>query len=355
MRWLLSHNCNARCLHCSYFGSPDERNHDIDYDHASRIIAVLCDGSIEISALQLLGGEPLLWPHLRKILVSLSHANIATELVTNGTLINSDFINFLHGVRLSSLCFSIDGINEVTFGLLRHDIEFNGVINNLILATSNKPPWQKIRVNYVLASGNCGDPSEIVNFFESLGVDIVTFSPVLIHGKSNHIMLESTEFVNFAERYAQSFNDYKIETHIKSKPLLTYYLNTKYKAAIPMMYSGCPAGTSDIAITSDGSIDVCPKIVNNKRLKQHLDLDFYKIENSIKSILDLQQVRDIQKFKGRVAYNEYTPCSSCALLRNWCEPCFIEGALGEKVTQSFCHEVMTRLNVIHNKQLHATI
>ena len=101
--------CNLTCLHCYMEGSPLRRE-QLPLEWVLRSVAE-CE-PLGIGALYLTGGEPLLYPSLRRVLESTaSTSGLKVTVCTNGTLITSDWAALLRETG-AQVNISIDGDAE---------------------------------------------------------------------------------------------------------------------------------------------------------------------------------------------------------------------------------------------------
>jgi MoaA/NifB/PqqE/SkfB family radical SAM enzyme len=77
-------NCNLRCKGCYTLGYG--MRHELSYETAEKVLKE-CE-ELGISIVTVLGGEPLIYPHLFRMLEG--HPNITFQVYTNGTLVTRD-------------------------------------------------------------------------------------------------------------------------------------------------------------------------------------------------------------------------------------------------------------------------
>ncbi len=97
----LTNRCNLRCAHC-YLGYPGSR--EIILSDA----VIITQEFASMGGLRLLisGGEPLLYKDLKKYIALTNDIKARRVLFTNGTLIDSDKLSWLH---VDEIQFSLDG------------------------------------------------------------------------------------------------------------------------------------------------------------------------------------------------------------------------------------------------------
>jgi MoaA/NifB/PqqE/SkfB family radical SAM enzyme len=98
--------CNARCEHCSFFGSVDEPGRPVlTLAEAQKVLHEAQE--LGVSVVNFVGGEPLLRPDLPEIIRSVDKDLSTTVLFTNGSLL-AERARSLRGAGLDSAFVSID-------------------------------------------------------------------------------------------------------------------------------------------------------------------------------------------------------------------------------------------------------
>jgi radical SAM protein with 4Fe4S-binding SPASM domain len=101
---IITLRCNLRCQHC-YLGEP--KSLDMEPD----LLASVLSEFDEMQGLRLLlsGGEPLVYPHLDRLVKELSSRGYRVALLTNGLALDRDKIEYLpvHEIQVS-----IDGMEQ---------------------------------------------------------------------------------------------------------------------------------------------------------------------------------------------------------------------------------------------------
>ncbi len=94
--WLeLTNRCNCRCLHCyGAFGSPSKTaiRAELSFEEWKQIVDKIAEAGGK--AIQLIGGEPLLFPHFCELLDYAHNRGISSiDVFTNGTLMTPAILN----------------------------------------------------------------------------------------------------------------------------------------------------------------------------------------------------------------------------------------------------------------------
>lgn len=181
MHVYLTNRCNLSCPHCYMFsgkGNTNELN-------TQEIRKLICDfaqigrGTI----ITFSGGEPTIRTDFEEIVKTAYEQNLEVKLLTNGTQLSSERIAYL-SKYISSVQISIDGFSE----------ESNSVIRG---------------------KGNFVKALETVDAFISNGVyTAIAITPLL-----ENLKLHMADYVTFAERLSQKYNDKAFELRFSEELL----------------------------------------------------------------------------------------------------------------------------------------
>jgi radical SAM protein with 4Fe4S-binding SPASM domain len=174
----ITNRCNLSCAHC-YYSSTPSRTLDLPVSKVLELINECADlggTSVAIS-----GGEPLLHPDFRRILLRACE-KLDVQLLTNGTLIDEEWAAYLSGFPLC-IQVSLDGptreIHEAvrgrgTFERTRRAIDRlqrAGLKERLVLATT-------------IVKANISHLDEMIAFARSLQVPLIRFLPLQRTGRA---------------------------------------------------------------------------------------------------------------------------------------------------------------------------
>ncbi|MBS5825056.1 MAG: radical SAM protein [Clostridium argentinense] len=249
--------CNFNCKHC--YNSDSRKNLDIPL---SKIFEIIDDAyEMGVHKICLTGGEPLIRPQIREVLMYLSSKSFSFELYTNGFLLDKSTCDFLNNVNVSKVKISLDGKDSETHDKFRNKFgSYDKVVQAIKYLKSINVP---VEINSVLHKKNINNIKEMCEFFQNdLGVkyklDFIINSG---NAKDNYndIGISINEYCNSMYPYVRK---YLKETNID-------YTN-------PCISNDfCGIGKEFIYIKSDGLIKLCPSIddtynygsIFNKRLK----------------------------------------------------------------------------------------
>lgn len=108
--WLeLTARCNCRCLHCYADAAPSDTPGALSLERRLALLDELREANC--SAVQLIGGEPLLYPHWRALVEGIAARGFEfCELFTNATLVDDEILDFLdaHRVQIATTLYAAD-------------------------------------------------------------------------------------------------------------------------------------------------------------------------------------------------------------------------------------------------------
>ncbi|MBZ0174694.1 MAG: radical SAM protein [Candidatus Methanoperedens sp.] len=163
--YMITRRCNERCLKCGIWKNPEP-----DSEHLKISDFINCLKSLHHNLYQvtLTGGEPLLFMEdVLQIAEVSKKLNVPMITVTNGSLINEDFLN-----RYSKLdhilVISIDTLDKEKWSEFRGRDNFDAVMNNLQIA--KKMLGDKLRIQSVLAHETINDIPKIIAFCKDVGI-----------------------------------------------------------------------------------------------------------------------------------------------------------------------------------------
>lgn len=199
-------------------------------------------------------GEPLINKNLIGMLRLARDGGVVTSFVTNGTLLSRQPEGTLRELRelAAQVSVSLDSPNPEEFETIRVRAKFDQVIAGIrvLAAVGRTRDLAPVRVNMVVLDSTVGRMGEMVTLCSELGVDVVTFTPVMEYRRdvglwSQHHVRDQVHFAD-AQRAARELGrrlGVTVTTEVVANPALA-----------PLL--GCAAPWSSVAVTFDGY--VCP-------------------------------------------------------------------------------------------------
>lgn len=237
--WLeLTSNCNNRCLHC-YAGSGETVTLDpVSHECWLRIIS---EGKAAgATAIQLIGGEPLLYPLWRELIVKAHEAGYSyIEIFTNGTLIDESDIEFFkqYNVNIATTIYANNAETHDT--VTQNPGSFENTMANIRKLLAAQIP---LRIASIIMKANEHEVQNIMNLYAELGVEVAYPDVIRPTGRGEN-----------KELLPESYH---------KQPVKPPFRTDAQAFAIAQQAHNCLAGK--IAITADG--DVIPCIFARKQV-----------------------------------------------------------------------------------------
>lgn len=211
----ITNRCNLNCHYCY----APKNSYSLPAEFI-KSIATKFDklGTLELS---IGGGEPFLYPGLVDLILWLwGNTGLGINITTNGLLINEKIVSKIAG-NVSSIRFSIDGL-EPKYSIVKRN-SLSNVVYNIKLLKNIIPFGINIIVNpYAIV-----DVENIIK----LGIEIGAFDVLLIPEHKNGIFqLNSQDWKNLEGMVTKYLNKIQINiTYDASNYLSTNYLETEVK------------------------------------------------------------------------------------------------------------------------------
>lgn len=252
----VSSKCNYRCLMCAEWRKPVQE--DLPPATIEKLEAVLPF----VSTLSITGGEPLLYPHLDKLLGAATKAGCAIQLVTNGALLDQTRLSQLLGTgHLEKLKFSLDAVRPATYTAIRGG-DLRPVLDNLRRAVTTRnalglsAPY--VEVGFVAMRQNIDELSKFVVMASRLGVDVIYVAYMAVHHedafeqslyfeqeKSDALMLKAASVAQ------------EVGIRINLPPLFTAQARPDQQAAFRTDRQHCSEPWRNMFLWPNGDVSMC--------------------------------------------------------------------------------------------------
>lgn len=137
---------------------------------------------VQVESITLMGGEPLLYPHLTDLIELLCGFEISVGIATNGTLLGTDKIKELIEAGVSSFEISVDTLNpdhlEFMTGFASADR-----LKKVMLEIKKQNCF--LALNCVLSQINKGDVGTLIETASAFSADRVLLSPLVAMGNAS--------------------------------------------------------------------------------------------------------------------------------------------------------------------------
>lgn len=250
----LTSKCNLRCFYCYRESEIDTEDvNPLTIEELKKIIISLSECGLKVA--EITGGEPLLYPYIIEI-IDLCYSNLSmTSIITNGTLINENFISKILPYKSKTL-FSISLDSHIEE---EHDRR-SGVKGSFRKATNGIKLLAKsgfiVRTAMAIDENNWSHVEDTIIFSKKIGASKFAYSPILPFGRAeDNISL-------FKNKTAEEI--LKQERYLSEKyPDFIHYLDEK-RAEQLFNKSNCGAGHTSYVMNPAGDVRICATFGENE-------------------------------------------------------------------------------------------
>ncbi len=313
----LTNDCNLRCKYCYAEGGHYQSPECItDIDTLRKVLDVFYNKFDNINTIQLFGGEPLLnMAGVKYICEEVEKINLERGnktnigIVTNGTLINDDFINLVEKYSIS-VTVSYDGDRDVNNSLRIYPNgsgSSNTVIEKTLKLKEKTGQPNTIEATYTRQHvDNNLSVVDVVNHIKE------TFGDVGVHlvpvggEKGKSYTLEKLE--PFVDSIDDIYNS-NIDSSYSLSQRIVHSLNPKAHISKHI----CDAGIGTLSVSAKGSVYTCFMFTDN----DEMELGNIYDENVFESTKFSEIINKTRKFSNK---DENTKCSKC-YINSICNGC----------------------------------
>lgn len=366
VRWDITKRCNLMCRHCItstlyYTVSQLTRAEQL------RVVDILSANGI--ARIHLLGGEPLMVPHIMDIAERASVLKMIVSLNTNGYRLDSDyeFAKKMAALKVG-VSFSLDGPTSAIHDKIRGRGSFDSVIG----AASNYTRAlfeQNISMNavpisfYVTITPDNID-YDFTNIFEmatELKIFNIVVGILIPMGRATFSykqdmkvedILKKTELL---AKISNSFTEVKLSFAYQT-PFLLKYLNTKSNQNYGLCYSKCKSMVLDYHLQPDGALFPCVFLnEQNEKLchfsSQPIERERFNIlKNEFPEIIENSFFKEMAEFRyNKDIIDEVFPCNICPYQNqlDLCKPCAHHHT---DITESKVFDKSSLCGLIYNRE-----
>lgn len=152
--------CPLRCKKCPYFGDSAPKVREVEkmpLDKAKRIIDEISEMEVIPTVQPHIQTEPFANEDLKEIIAYCYKKNVPLSIITNGLLLNRDWMDFLIKQldRESTVSFSLDAITQETYEKVRGAYSLALIENNIQYMIENRgDQGPRISVNFTYETDN---------------------------------------------------------------------------------------------------------------------------------------------------------------------------------------------------------
>lgn len=274
----ITNKCNFHCKHCI---------NESTFNSASFMPVAVVKGIMDymyergLLCLDISGGEPLLYPNLKEVLLYGASKELTMSVASNGYLLTDDIIKLLIDCNVS-LRVSYDGYDEISYSYVRGKGLFDKVEHNILRAL------ELGKLVTLVATIHEANFKEVKNYLENakkMGVRKIRLMPFVSIGRgasSGLKMISANQWKYILENFPKWEEEYKITINIDS-PLMAITKGGQCPCVVGKLY---------VVIKPNGDVIPCAllnKVIGNI-YKQSLD-EIWKCD-TLKEINNTELLND---------------------------------------------------------------
>lgn len=259
----ITSSCNMRCEHCrgDYSGRTNLSLKDFN------AVLDFAENNVQENAPFLIsGGEPLLHPNFKEIMVLLKERGFAfVSITTNGSFLTPELLDFLDQLNFKNLrvSISLDSLYREDHNKFRNNPRAYDDAINAIKLVSKYPRIMGI-VRATIKKNQLSQVPEIVDLVYSLGANVFSVSSIIPVGRAKGN--KSLEFdAKSKKKLIQTIEGLK-----DKYPSLIMDVNDPLRCLIKKpredwpdnVFGGCIAGIGSFSVEPDGVLLPCPLMHN---------------------------------------------------------------------------------------------
>ncbi len=289
--------CNEHCKHCgSKCGDVSEDAPLSKEEWKSVLDEVKKDFDIKKLALNITGGEPLLYKDFFDVMNYAKELGFAWGMTSNATLITPEVAHKLALVGMKTISVSVDGLEKTHDWFRERPGSYQSTIDgirNLLCENA----FTHVQVTTVVHHRNISELDEMYEIMKSLGITswrVINIEPIGRAKDNPELMLTPSEY-----KYVIDFiRKHRFEDKMEVSYGCSHYLGPEYEREVRKWYFLCNAGVYIASITNNGNVTACLDIERRPEL----------IEGNIRN----KSLKDIWENGFKIYRSDYRKCGKCA-------------------------------------------
>lgn len=272
-----------RCpFNCSQCYKKKLKNVDIDFDYLCKLIEKSVSNGV--SLLTLNGGEPLLYPRIKELLVIVGKTGVDTNIFSSGYNLDRDIIKLIKNYDNIHICISLNGSNEDINSLSRQGFDVSiSAINQL------RDSHVDYGINWVARHDNiCDFPNMLTLCVDNRVSKLSITSNKLTGNEEYHSPITSSDI----QELAQYINERVCKIPLIQIESCFSILSTKVNGSKNGYTAHCYAGISNCTVNCDGTFQPCthlkyPEAFESMELYWHNSTILKKLRDNLPNKLEL--------------------------------------------------------------------
>jgi radical SAM protein with 4Fe4S-binding SPASM domain len=277
--------CNMSCRHCGSDATAKNRQNQISYEEWKSVIKDL--NKLNPTYITFSGGEPFLYPYWRQLLKDTKSINedLKMCIISNGSLIKEDDIEYMKAAGLGHLALSLDGNQEIHDFIRRFPGAYSRVVNVIRLC-------QKHNYEFFIVSSinkyNFEIRRNLLDIILMLGVKNWQVQIVNSFGRANELkdemIIDKKQYVQLIDDIYDWKQQYGDVLKINAADTLGYCYGKAADILDDAEWTGCYAGCFNLAIESNGNVKGCLSLQDDSfiegNIRERSIIDIWNDPNS---------------------------------------------------------------------------
>jgi radical SAM protein with 4Fe4S-binding SPASM domain len=291
--WDSTRKCNLDCIHCA---ARDKYDRELTTPEAKTLIDTLSD--MDVSTIQVTGGEPLMRKDLLEILSYASEKGLKTCLATNGYLVDEKMADAIVDAGVYLVQVSIDATKQVHNHIRNDQHSFDRATGAVRYLKESSCP--KVSVASTVMPSNLDSLKDLRDILIGLQADFWNIGTVMPAGYARNkpeLYLSREKFRILMDFIVSSKKEIEIDLG-ENFPFLGEYEEKIRKR--PLI---CPAGIYSCCVGVDGHVRGCPDQADSEKNREGsiFDLSFADI-----------WTKGFMRYRSREILKTDNRCSTCA-------------------------------------------
>ncbi|MDR1085446.1 MAG: radical SAM protein [Deltaproteobacteria bacterium] len=183
--WNMTRACNLSCIHCYASATKKPADDELNYNEARALVQHLTDFGVPVILFS--GGEPLLHPHIFKLVDLAVRNGTRAVLSTNGLLLTEKYATKLKDIGLSYVGISLDGLSEHHDFMRGQKGAFEQALKAIAIA---KQAGLKVGLRLTMTRSNYQDIGTIFDLLEAESIPRICFYHLVDNGQRTDLLSE---------------------------------------------------------------------------------------------------------------------------------------------------------------------
>lgn len=250
--------CQANCDFCYVKNYCEDEHKSLSFEDIKNLINNI--EKMQVPYISILGGEPLLLPYFKDLLVFMSKKDVVFNITTNAWLLDGEIISLIKKYKNINLSISLQSVDD--YHTLSTKLDYERVLNNIRETKSN------CRINTVYVRQTFKQLEELIDFVHNERIESFT---LVLYNNINLSAKEQIEnhknFLKAKQHLINYIRNKKYNIIFRAEGCLQYLFEQEVKiipeTTIEKIFTKCEAGNLKLEILPNGDTIGCTALNNN--------------------------------------------------------------------------------------------